>query len=190
MSRLFLIRHAEPAAAWGGDALDPGLSELGQARAEACALSLLELGPLQVQCSPMRRCRETAAPFVARAGVAANIAPPVSEVVAPAGAADRRAWLQQNFDWRPGAPTRPWPDREPALRTWRAELLDFVQSLQADAAVFSHFIAINVIVGAAMRRDETIVCRPGHASITELAVRDGDINLVQMGEEMRGDDVR
>ena len=34
MTRIFMIRHGKAAAGWDGDA-DPGLSELGQAQAEA-----------------------------------------------------------------------------------------------------------------------------------------------------------
>jgi hypothetical protein len=55
--------------------------------------------------------------------------------------------------------------------------------------VFTHFIAINVIVGAALESNETIVCKPGYASITELAV-EGQLRLVRVGEEMRTGEVR
>lgn len=69
-------------------------------------------------------------------------------------------------------------------------MLDCVLALQSDTAVFSHFIAINVMVGAALQREETIVCRPDHASITELRINDGELKLVAAGVTMRVDDVR
>ncbi len=37
MVRLFLIRHGEPEAAWGGAVDDPGLTEHGRAQAETPA---------------------------------------------------------------------------------------------------------------------------------------------------------
>lgn len=190
MKRLFLIRHAEPVTAWGADDPDPGLSERGHAQAQAAADALLGLRPKLVVSSPMKRCRETAAPLATALGVEALIDASVSEVVAPAGVTDRRAWLQQNFVWSVGAVRKRWTDVDPALRTWRDSVLTGLRALPADAAVFSHFIAINAILSAALESQETIVHRPNHASITEIAI-DGDaIRLVKLGEEMHDGDVR
>src|SRR5688572_27744295 len=99
MTRLFLIRHGEPEAAWGGATADPGLSAAGRDQAARAAAALADLGPLAVVSSPMKRCRETAAPFEARTGQKALIEPRVSEVVAPSNVRDRRVWLVENFPW-------------------------------------------------------------------------------------------
>lgn len=56
--------------------------------------------------------------------------------------------------------------------------------------MFSHFIAINALASVAMRSDETIVCVPGYASITEFEVRDGVLTLVKLGESMVQGEVR
>jgi broad specificity phosphatase PhoE len=189
MTRLFLIRHGEPEASWGGPVDDPGLSEAGQGQAEAAAAGLAAFGPLKIISSPMRRCQETAAPYVAARNLAPLIEPRVSEVASPADVSDRRAWLLQNFPWQGGA-MRQWPSLAPALLTWRADMLGFARALGDDCAVFTHFIAINVIVGAALARDETIVCKPGYASITELAVNNGELKLVKLDEGMRVGEVR
>lgn len=69
-------------------------------------------------------------------------------------------------------------------------MLDYVRGIEQDTAVFTHFIAINVIVGAAMRKEDTIVCKPGHASITELEVSASALKLTAAGAEMQVDDVR
>jgi broad specificity phosphatase PhoE len=189
MSRLFLIRHGEPEAAWGGATDDPGLSELGRRQAETAASALMDYGDLRIFSSPMRRCRETAAPYARARGVAPLLEPRVSEVVTPPGLADRRAWLLQTFPWQ-GGPPRIWSDLAPELAAWRADMLGCVRALGDDCAVFTHFIAINVIAGAAMARTETIVCKPGYASITELALDDGKLSIVRLGEEMRVGEVR
>lgn len=188
MTRLFLIRHAEPAAAWGGSAADPGLSALGREQARAAAERLSDLGRLDVVTSPMRRCWETAAPFAEAAGRPPVLEPCVSEVAAPPEVADRRAWLQQTFPWRGGAP-RLWTSLAPELHAWRQAMLGYVRGLSADAAIFTHFIAINVIVGAALDRAETIVCRPAHASITELELENEALRLVKVGAEMANAEV-
>ena len=188
MTGLVLIRHGEPAAAWGGSAADPGLSALGREQARAAAERLSELGQLDVVSSPMRRCWETAAPFAEATGRPPILEPRVSEVVAPPEVTDRRVWLQQTFPWRGGAPLL-WTSLAPELHAWREAMLGYVRGLNADAAIFTHFIAINVIVGAALERDETIVCRPAHASITELKLDCGALRLVRVGAEMANADV-
>lgn len=187
MIRLFLIRHGEPQAAWG-EADDPGLSALGHAQARAAAAALPE--GLAIWCSPMARCRDTAAPYETRSGVGARIEPRVSEVATPAGVPDRRVWLQENFPWRAGAGERVWPSLAPELQRWRAQVIAAVCEATSDTAVFTHFIAINALVGAATGDSATIVCRPNHASITELALNAGTLRLIAMGESMHGGDVR
>jgi broad specificity phosphatase PhoE len=62
--------------------------------------------------------------------------------------------------------------------------------IRDDSAVFTHFIAINVIAGAALGVEHTIVCTPDHASITEIEVKEGVLRLVRHGAAMRVDDVR
>jgi len=60
--KLVLVRHGEAAAGWIDDA-DPGLSEVGQQQARDVVDRLVALGPLPILTSPLRRCRETAAPL-------------------------------------------------------------------------------------------------------------------------------
>jgi broad specificity phosphatase PhoE len=184
MTRLFLIRHAEPETGWGEADPDPGLSAQGREQAATAALTLEGLGDLAVVSSPMRRCRETADAFLRVRGGTALIVPRVSEVAAPVGVADRRAWLAETFPWRDGMARRSWADVDPALRAWRDAVVAWVRAVERDCAVFSHFIAINALASAALERDETIVCRPGYASITEFALDAGRLRLVKLGAEM------
>ncbi len=181
MTRLFLIRHGAPQSGWGEANPDPGLSPLGQSQALAAAETLAGLGAGAVVSSPMRRCRETAAVFAGQGALA--IEPRVSEVRAPASIGDRLAWLRDNFPWREGEPARSWPELAPALHAWRSDLLQALAELDDGAAVFTHFIAINAIVGTALAAKQTIVCRPDYASITEIELRDGAPLLVRLGAE-------
>lgn len=185
MTRVFLVRHAEPSAAWG-DAPDPGLSKRGRAQAKAAAKALPQ--GLAVVSSPMLRCRETAAPYLA--GGEALLEARVSEVATPVDVADRRSWLQHHFPWRAGAVRRPWSELGPPLWAWRRKTLEALSELKDDTVVFTHFIAINAIVGQALEREETIVCRPDFASITELELREGVVRLVALGAEMSEGEVR
>lgn len=190
MTRLFLIRHGEPHAAWGGAVDDPGLSAAGRAQAEAAAETLADYGPLAIVSSPMKRCRETAAAFEKRTSGQARIDPRVSEVVAPDDITDRRAWLRETFPWGDGVVRRQWSSVDPALRAWRDSVVAAVLELKQDSAVFSHFIAINALASVATCSADTIVCVPGHASITEFAVRNGTLEIVRLGESMVRGEVR
>jgi broad specificity phosphatase PhoE len=190
MTRLFLIRHGEPEAAWGGAVDDPGLSEAGRAQAAGAADALAGLGPLAIVSSPMRRCRETASPFERRMGTKALVEQRVSEVMAPARVADRRAWLRECFPWDPGVARRKWRDVDPALRAWRDSVVACALELKHDTAVFSHFIAINALASVATSNEDTIICVPGYASINEFEIRDGVLGLVRLGEPMVQGEVR
>ena len=190
MARVFLIRHGRPAQVWGGTGSDPGLSELGHRQAENAATRLKPIGPLDVVSSPMLRCRETAAPYARWRGVEPVIELRVSEIVATEGVEDRAAWLQERFPWRDRTKQRLWSTLEPRLLNWREEMLGFMRAIRHDTAVFTHFIGINVIAGAALDAHHTIVCTPDHASITEIEVEEGALRFIKHGAEMQVDDVR
>jgi broad specificity phosphatase PhoE len=189
MTRIFLIRHAEPAAGWGGADDDPGLTERGRVQADVAATLLAMEGPLALVSSPMLRCRETAAALANRVGIGPRIEPRVSEVVAPPDVTDRPAWLRSNFVWADGVARRQWAEVSPALRAWRDDAVAAIESIEDDCAVFTHFIAINAIVSAVRNSSDTIVFRPAHASITELELS-GGLRLVRLGGEMASEDVR
>jgi alpha-ribazole phosphatase len=72
VSRLVLVRHAEPAADARGrcyGSLDVGLSPAGRAQAERLAADLADLALDAVYASPRRRALDTAAPVAAARGL-------------------------------------------------------------------------------------------------------------------------
>lgn len=174
MALIYLVRHGEPAAHWGGADPDPGLSPLGKAQAAHTAARLRTLAGVALT-SPLRRCVETAAAFEMEAGVPATVSEEVREVPTPTDVADRSAWLQ-------GVMAGRWQDA-PSLGGFRARVVDRLLSLDRDTAVFSHYVAINAAAGAAMGRDEVMVFRPGHASVTILSNAGGALSVVELGAE-------
>ena len=175
MARLYLVRHGEAAAAWGAHDPDPGLSALGAEQAAAAAAALADHRVEFALCSPLRRCRETAAPWSAASGINPRIDPFVGEIETPADIPDRRAWLQSLMA---GA----WSDA-PALQPWRRRVLWTLAAQQRDMVVFSHFVAINVVVGAALGRDACVVFHPANASITVVESQSGRFRLIEAGAE-------
>lgn len=180
MARLHLVRHGQAAAGWDDDR-DPGLSELGRSQAEDVADLLAPLGPLPILVSPLRRTRETAAPLEARWGTAATVDPTVGEIVAPAdhaGLDDRGAWLRQ-------AMAGEWSALGEEHQSWRRSIVDRLLAIEDDTVVVSHFVAINVAVGAATG-DERVVClSPGHCSVTTLRNDGGVLVVDAIGDEAR-----
>ncbi|MFN4025309.1 MAG: histidine phosphatase family protein [Hyphomonas sp.] len=172
---ILLIRHGEAAAGWG-DHPDPGLSDLGRAQAEAVSAILKDLGAAHAVTSPMQRCRETAQPFEAVSGLAARVTPAVSEIATPAGVADRVSWLRSLM-------AGSWSDAGPDFARWRLDMSRIVSALPDGTAVFTHFVAINALVGAMEGNDKVTIFRPGHCSVTRLERRGGVLRVAEYGSE-------
>jgi broad specificity phosphatase PhoE len=184
MPKLYLIRHARPAASWGEHA-DPGLDATGQQQAEEASRTLAQtLDPVPIYTSPLRRCRETAQPLGRSWQQAAEVLGSVAELPSPPlPVAARREWLR-------GAMQGTWrdlSDRAPAgspdYLAWRQTLLDSLERLPQTSVVFSHFIAINVAVAAALARDDVVCFRPDHASITCVEAENGRLRIIELGRQ-------
>jgi broad specificity phosphatase PhoE len=174
--RLILVRHGKAAAGWDTD-MDPGLDDLGHAQAAAVARDLVGKGPLDLVVSPLRRTRETVAPLEAAWGREARVEPRVAEI--PSDEPDlaaRGLWLRSIM-------IKEWSDLSPDLQRWRQGVIDALVSLPRDTVVVSHFIAINVAVGAAIGDPRVVHFQPDNCSATFLDVVDGRLVLVERGQE-------
>lgn len=176
MATIYMVRHGKAAASFDSH-LDPGLDDLGRSQADATAEFLAPLGPLPVYSSPLARARETAAPLARRWQVTPVVEPRVAEIPSPSqDPGERGQWLRSIMGDR-------WSNLAPELNEWRQAMIDCVSSYTADSVVFCHFIAINVIVGAATGADEMISFRPDNGSVTKIRVDEGGLSLVELGRE-------
>lgn len=168
---IYLVRHGEAAASWG-EHPDPGLSVKGSSQAENVANRLSDLGARGLICSPMRRCRETAAPFARKLGLPFTIEPVVSEIVTPDDVEDRVVWLRSLM-------AGDWPDE---MIGWCKRGYEAVNALPDSTVVFSHFVAINAIVGIAKQDRTVMMFKPDHCSVTKLE-RDalGNLRVAELG---------
>ncbi len=124
----------------------------------------------------MQRCRETAQPFEARAGLTARVMPEVSEIATPEGTGDRVAWLR-------GLMAGTWTEAGEEFVTWRHTMLDTVSALPDGMAVFSHFVAINALVGYIQESKAEAALDAGHCSVTRLERRGGVLRVAEYGSE-------
>ena len=173
---LYLIRHGQASAGFD-QAYDPGLDATGLAQAEAIVTELEALGPLPVVTSPLQRTRQTAAAFEKRWKVQARIEPAVAEIPSPTKD------LQARTDWLRQAMRGRWSELAPQYQEWRKQVVAALLALKTPTVVTSHFIAINVAVGAATQDGRVICFEPDNCSCTRLEVRDGRLRLVELGRQ-------
>jgi broad specificity phosphatase PhoE len=185
MPRLYLIRHGKPSATWGENAdADPGLDEAGRAQATAAARALLALPvserPVRVFSSPLRRCRETAAPTAAAIGVPLEIDERFGEIPTPRALSqeERGPWLRNAFlgEW-----TAIIGDVD--YDVWKAGVGEALGGLDVNTAVFSHFVAINAALACVSGETRVLTFRPDHASISVLESLGGRLRLIERGPE-------
>lgn len=171
-----MIRHGEASAMWT-EASDPGLSARGREQAGEAAQKLWRIGALAVGSSPLKRARETAAPYAQLYGAAIETIDAVAEIPSPGiDLADRQRWL---LDIMAGG----WRTMSAPQLQWRDALIASLLAQAEDCAIFSHFVAINTAVGAATGSDDLISFRPANASITILETDGAKLSLVELGHE-------
>ena len=177
MPRIYTVRHGKAAAGFGED-MDPGLDATGQAQAKAAAENLKGLGPKPILSSPLKRCQETSAPLAALWKTTPAIEPRVAEIPSPKGMSleERVVWLRKHM-------AGSWTGSDPALEQWRDDCVAAVLELKRDTVVFSHYVAINVLMGNAVGDDRVVVFSPDNCSITVFDNSGGKLRLLERGNE-------
>ncbi len=177
MPRIHMVRHGRAAAGFGED-MDPGLDDLGRSQADAVAQRLNALGPRLILSSPLRRTRETAAPLTALWTATPVIEPAVAEIPSPKGMG-----LEERVVWLRALMAGSWRNVPPELAAWRVACIAAMAALAQDAVVFSHYVAINVLLGAATADDRVVAFSPQYCSVTVFDNDGGALRLVEKGGE-------
>jgi broad specificity phosphatase PhoE len=177
MPRLYLVRHGRAAASFA-EAVDPGLDPLGREQASDAARRLFPLGPLAVVTSPLQRARETSEPLAKLWQREAVIDPAVSEIPSPPGLG-----LAARADWLRGFMAGSWHDATLELAKWREDLIAALTGFPEDTVVFSHYVAINVAVSAALRDARVTIFHPDNCSVTIFDTDQTGLRLVECGHE-------
>jgi len=176
---LHLVRHGRASAGWDVDP-DPGLDELGVAQAEATAAVLAGLGPRPIVSSPLRRCRETAARLAALWNEApVLIEPAATEIPSPEGIP-----MGERVPWLRAAMAGTWAELGPRYVSFRDGVIDWLAERDEPTVVFSHFIAINAVIGRCLGDDRLVIDSLDNASITVVEIdADRRLHLVERGRE-------
>jgi broad specificity phosphatase PhoE len=172
-----MVRHGQAAAAFD-NAADPGLDALGQSQAEAVSKVLAPKGPLPILSSPLLRTRETAQPLAKLWKREPVIEHAVAEIPSPGhmSLAERGPWLRQ---FMAGS----WRDADKGLAEWRERAISALAAQKDDVVIFSHYVAINVAMGAAIGDDKVVVFSPANCSVTVFDTDGERLALVERGLE-------
>ena len=90
--------------------------------------------------------------------------------------AHRGEWLRNVLQSR-------WLNLDQSLGLWRAQVLNRFGEFSQDTVVVSHFVAINVAVGHALKDDQVTCFRPENCSCTVLDIQDRHWKIVALGIE-------
>lgn len=177
MSKIYMVRHGKAEAGFGG-AMDPGLDALGREQAEAVARKLKSVGPLPIWSSSLARTQQTAAPLAKLWNCKPLIEEAVAEIPSPDGMSleDRVVWLRKLM-------AGSWRSVNPELAAWREHCIATVAAVPQDTVIFSHYVAINVIAGAATRDDRVVVFSPDNCSVTVFETDGSSLRLLEKGNE-------
>lgn len=174
---IYLVRHGQAAAGWNEDP-DPGLSETGWQQASAVD-AFFAPGPVRpIITSPLRRARETARPLSQRWGLTPAVDTAFAEIPAPAGYS-----LSQRMQWLLAMRDQSWPGCGKELHEWRGRILQQLQQLPDQAIVFTHFMVMNAVVGAATGNDALVCYQPDNGSILQLQLRPETIDIADWGSQ-------
>jgi broad specificity phosphatase PhoE len=177
MARIYLVRHGKAEAGFGEN-MDPGLDAAGRSQAEAVGQRLAPVGPLTILSSPLRRAQETAIPLAKLWDVTPVIEHAVAEIPSPKGMnlEERVVWLRKVMGGS-------WSDVTPELAQWRKHCIATVAALTQDTVIFSHYVAINVLVGGATKTDLVTSCSPENCSVTIFETDGQTLTLLEKGSE-------
>jgi broad specificity phosphatase PhoE len=76
-----------------------------------------------------------------------------------------------------------WRDASPELAAWSEHCIATVAAIACDTVIFSHYVAINVIAGAATKDDRVIVFSPDNCSVTVFETDGITLRLIEKGDE-------
>lgn len=175
MTLVRLVRHGRAAAGWDADP-DPDLDDVG--REQAATVAAVLAPATTIVTSPLQRCRSTAAAFAAGQGLEPVVEPRVAEIPSPDGVA-----MGGRVEWLRAAMRGTWAELGPRYTAYRDEVVETVRGLPDGTVVFSHFVAINAVVGACLADDRLVIRSLDNCSVTTVEVGPGGLRLVEGGHE-------
>ena len=174
-----MVRHGRAAAGWDTD-VDPGLDEVGREQASVTAQRLAQLPAMTLISSPMKRCQETAGFLSALWNHAVvTVEPLVTEIPSPDDYE-----LGQRIEWLRAAMAGTWGELGSLYTDFRDDVVRYVAQCPTDSVIFSHFIAINAVIGSCLGDDRLVIDSLDNASVTVFETDgEGGLRLIERGNQ-------
>ena len=91
--------------------------------------------------------------------------------------------MADRVEWLRAAMGGTWAELGPRYTEYRDRVVQALVELPTDTVVFSHFVAINVAIGAALGDDRLVIRSLDNTSVTVVDVVEGRLHLVEGGRE-------
>lgn len=92
--------------------------------------------------------------------------------------------MPERVEWLRNAMAGTWADLGSPYTDFREGVVEFVRTRTRPVVIFSHFIAINAVIGACIGDDRLVIDSLDNASVTVVDVGpDGDVQLVERGRQ-------
>jgi broad specificity phosphatase PhoE len=91
--------------------------------------------------------------------------------------------MQDRVGWLREAMTGTWSDLGSHYSNYRDQVVARVAACTTDTVIFSHFVAINSVIGACLDDDRLVIRSLDNCSVTVVDVSAEGIVLVEAGHE-------
>jgi broad specificity phosphatase PhoE len=142
-------------------------------------LETFSLKPTQVISSPLARAQETALPLADALSLDIFTEARVAELPSPEMHLDERGpWLRQIL-------TGSWAESGALIQQWRQNIIHYLQDLNQTQVIFTHFVVINAVASHILKDEKVLSFYPDNASVTHLRLKNGELELVSLGNESK-----
>ena len=178
-SHIILVRHGEASAGWSIHP-DPGLSELGFEQAAKAGKSLIEkISSYNLLSSPKKRAIETMEMMIGEKECSFQLDSRFIEIPSEnVNADEKRDWLIKIF-------TTPIKELPEAINEWRNSLIGWLNEIEGNFIVTTHFMVINTLVSYITSKDKISYFHPDYASITEIFIKNGEMTKLVLGDNKK-----
>ena len=178
-SHIILVRHGEASAGWSMHP-DPGLSELGFKQAAEAGKSLIEkISSYNLLSSPKKRAIETMEMMIQEKRCTFQLDSRFIEIPSDnVNADEKRDWLTKIF-------ITPIKDLPQAVKEWRNSLIDWLNEIEGNVIVTTHFMVINTLVSYITSNNKISYFHPDYASRTEIFIKNGEMTKLVLGDDKK-----
>jgi broad specificity phosphatase PhoE len=78
-----------------------------------------------------------------------------------------------------------WSEQSQDLWDWRRDIVAGLRACEGPTVIFCHFLVINAVISEIQNKSAVLQVFPANASYHELALKDGTLSLIQLGEQMQ-----